>query len=363
MEVTVWKQKRIGAWSDPFEPAPAQLCGRFRKVTWMQIWLSGQVLTMTVMDATKEEGDFTNLYVKCFPPHFKEQDLCELFSGFGPIQAAKVMTDNRGRSFGFVNFEQSKDAKECVRLMHCKDLRTRKELKEAKKLEAEGKAPPIRRDVDGHPEHLLYVSRAQKREEREAMFQKQFADKGLGRGNGGISKGKGKGDGKGDLFNEGGGLNQSLGSDPFEDLTSGDAAEGISIPFPASPPAWQQPSQYAYGSGNCQESHSQSFRYTNGHNHDGFSGSAGGGWSAPEAASTNWQGPNWPAGSSWEQGSWSGWRADNLAMSDSGSGSYCGAAYSGCDGYESPYSGSGLSYPGPSSFGQASASLRRGWHV
>ena len=59
------------------------------------------------------------------------QDLCELFSGFGPIQAAKarsrsdhfllimrcrrirqVMTDNRGRSFGFVNFEQSKDAKE-----------------------------------------------------------------------------------------------------------------------------------------------------------------------------------------------------------------------------------------------------------
>ena len=27
--------------------------------------------------------------------------------------------------------------------------------------------------VSGHPEHLLYVSRAQKREEREAMFQKQ----------------------------------------------------------------------------------------------------------------------------------------------------------------------------------------------
>ncbi|CAE7614308.1 PABPC1L [Symbiodinium natans] len=244
---------------------------------------------MTVMDAGKEEGDFTNLYVKCFPSHFKESDLCDLFSGFGPIQAAKVMTDNRGRSFGFVNFEQSKDAKECVRLMHCKDLRTRKELKEAKKLEAEGKAPPVKRDVDGHPEHLLYVSRAQKREEREAMFQKQFADKGLGRG---ASKGKGKGDGKGDLFNEGNGsLPQSnlLSSDPFEDLASGNASQGVSIPFPSLPtPAWQQPSQYGYGSGNCQEAHGPSFRYTNGHD-AGFSGSGGGGWSASDTSSTNWQ--------------------------------------------------------------------------
>ena len=33
--------------------------------------------------------------------------------------------------------------------MHCKDLRSRKEQKEAKKLEAEGKAPPVKLDVDG----------------------------------------------------------------------------------------------------------------------------------------------------------------------------------------------------------------------
>eukprot|EP00435_Cladocopium_sp_Y103_P026494 s1336_g6.t1 len=135
---------------------------------------------------------FTNLYVKCFPSHFKEQDLCELFDGFGPIQAAKIMTDQRGRHFGFVNFEQPNDAKECVKMMHCKDLRTRKEQREAKKLEAEGKAPPVKLDVDGHPEHLLYVSRAQKKEEREAMFQKQLAEKGLLKG---AAKGKGKGDG------------------------------------------------------------------------------------------------------------------------------------------------------------------------
>ncbi|CAK9080007.1 Polyadenylate-binding protein, partial [Durusdinium trenchii] len=134
----------------------------------------------TIMETpSKEDEPFTNLYVKCFPSHFKEQDLCELFDGFGPIQAAKIMTDQRGRAFGFVNFEQSKDAKECVRLMHRKDLRTRKEQKEAKKLEAEGKAPPVTLDMDGHPEHLLYVGRAQKKEEREAMFQKQLAEKGI----------------------------------------------------------------------------------------------------------------------------------------------------------------------------------------
>ncbi|CAJ1449440.1 unnamed protein product [Effrenium voratum] len=103
------------------------------------------------------------------------------------------MTDQRGRHFGFVNFEQPKDAKECVLHMHRKDLRTRKEQKEAKKLEAEGKAPPVKLDVDGHPEHLLYVSRAQKKEEREAMFQKQLAEKGLVKG---AAKGTGKGDGR-----------------------------------------------------------------------------------------------------------------------------------------------------------------------
>eukprot|EP00439_Symbiodinium_sp_Y106_P017844 s8176_g2.t1 len=187
--------------------------------------------------------------------------------------------------------KQSKDAKECGRLQHCKDLRTQKEVKEAKKLEAAGKAPPIRRHVDGHPEHLLHVSPAQNCEDRKARFQKQSADKGLERRNGGISKEKGKADGKGDLFNEGSALNQS----------------------PSSNPAWQQPAQHAYGSGNCFESHSRSFRYTNGHGNNGVSGSAGGGWWAPEAASTNWQGPNWPASSSWAQRSWSGWRAENLA--------------------------------------------------
>ena len=30
--------------------------------------------------------------------------------------------------------------------------------------------------LQGHPEHLLYVGRAQKKEEREAMFQKQLLD-------------------------------------------------------------------------------------------------------------------------------------------------------------------------------------------
>mmetsp|Transcript_21251 Transcript_21251/g.49439 ORF Transcript_21251/g.49439 Transcript_21251/m.49439 type:complete len:292 (+) Transcript_21251:68-943(+) len=288
---------------------------------------------MTVMDAGKEEVDFTNLYVKCFPAHFKEKDLCDLFSGFGPIQAAKVMTDSRGRSFGFVNFEQPKDAKECVQHMHCKDLRTRKEQKEAKRLEAEGKAPPVKLDTDGHPEHLLYVGRAQKREERDAMLQKQLAEKGLGRG----AKGRGKGDGKGDLQFDGGKGSLSR-PNPVLDIDSPTAPRpdlDFASPFPTSAPGptWQQQQQFGYGNG-----------YTNGHGH-APAGSGGGAWSAQEGS--GWQGA-WQGTNNWDFPSWSGWSG----------GSY-GNGYNGCDGYEaSSYSGNGaMNYAASPGFG--SSAMRR----
>eukprot|EP00929_Paragymnodinium_shiwhaense_P072128 TRINITY_DN36612_c0_g2_i1.p2 TRINITY_DN36612_c0_g2~~TRINITY_DN36612_c0_g2_i1.p2 ORF type:complete len:310 (+),score=87.56 TRINITY_DN36612_c0_g2_i1:116-1045(+) len=150
------------------------------------------------MVADKENGaadkteSFTNLYVKCFPQDYNEKDLCDLFSGCGPIQAAKVMNDPRGRKFAFVTFEKPEDAKSCIEEMHCKDLRSRKEQKAAAKALAAGEAPPPVVDADGHPEHLLYVGRAQSKAERQAMLEKQWADKGKGAPKG-DSKGKGKG--------------------------------------------------------------------------------------------------------------------------------------------------------------------------
>eukprot|EP00441_Pelagodinium_beii_P038621 CAMPEP_0197636650 /NCGR_PEP_ID=MMETSP1338-20131121/12092_1 /TAXON_ID=43686 ORGANISM="Pelagodinium beii, Strain RCC1491" /NCGR_SAMPLE_ID=MMETSP1338 /ASSEMBLY_ACC=CAM_ASM_000754 /LENGTH=276 /DNA_ID=CAMNT_0043208919 /DNA_START=6 /DNA_END=837 /DNA_ORIENTATION=+ len=189
---------------------------------------------MTVLEEeigeTKEERSFTNLYVKCFPPHFKEQDLSELFGGFGPIQAVKVMTDGRGRSFGFVNFEQHEDAKTCIQEMHRKDLRPRKEQKEAKRLEAEGKAPAVKFDVDGHPEHLLYVGRAQSKEERAAMFQKQYGDKGAPKG-GATPKGKGKGGGTVFYSNGKGGTETLPETQSVEAIQS---SSDVSMPYSAS---------------------------------------------------------------------------------------------------------------------------------
>eukprot|EP00440_Ansanella_granifera_P039633 gb/GFBE01042987.1/.p1 GENE.gb/GFBE01042987.1/~~gb/GFBE01042987.1/.p1 ORF type:complete len:350 (+),score=70.59 gb/GFBE01042987.1/:1-1050(+) len=335
---------------------------------------------------SKEDRAFTNLYVKCFPPHFKEQDLSELFGGFGPIQAVKVMTDPRGRSFGFVNFEQPDDAKTCIQEMHRKDLRSRKEQKEAKKLEAEGQAPPVKFDVDGHPEHLLYVGRAQSKEERAAMFQKQYGDKGApkgapkGKGNGkGDSKGDGKGDGKGAVFY--GGKGGVPGADtPFEAQPSPTAASamhgtstGPDVPLSFSggtSSPWQQSQQQMYqppysNGGSYHEGDHGSYA-ANGCGGGGFRAGCGGGMG------TNWgvgDGCGWEAGwnATGDNGTWqgsygAGWES---GCGGWGGGSYAGNAYGGCEGFDSSYGG-GVNYHQPQ-YGlqaqrQPAQPLRKGYH-
>jgi len=281
---------------------------------------------MTIMETvSKEDEPFTNLYVKCFPSHFKEQDLCELFDGFGPIQAAKIMTDQRGRAFGFVNFEQPNDAKECVKMMHCKDLRSRKEQREAKKLEAEGKAPPVKLDVDGHPEHLLYVSRAQKKEEREAMFQKQLAEKGLLKG---TAKGKGKGDAsKGDArdmsrdaFGKGG-VSTTLQSIPMATLPRTTPAPHTDIP--SSSGNWSTPLYTQFGGGNS---------YTNGTSHLTSGGYANG--------NGGWTQSNWHSQAHWSTESYTTWDRQQYSNNWDSWGSnntYAGTTYGGCEGFDGIY--------------------------
>jgi len=265
---------------------------------------------MTVLEEesgeTKEERSFTNLYVKCFPPHFKEQDLSELFGGFGPIQAVKVMTDGRGRSFGFVNFEQHEDAKTCIQEMHRKDLRPRKEQKEAKRLEAEGKAPAVKFDVDGHPEHLLYVGRAQSKEERAAMFQKQYGDKGAPKG--ATPKGKGKGGGT-VFYGNGKGGTETLPEQSVEVVQS---SQDVPMPYSSSSSTgngWSMPQQI-------------------------YDGGCSGSW---DGCGASWEASNGYGGcEGWDtgyggSGSWSGW---GTSGSYGNYGNYGGESYgSGSDAY------------------------------
>lgn len=74
-------------------------------------------------------------------PDIKEEELKELFSGFGPIVSVLIQRDEAGNSkgFGFVNFERHEDAERAVQQMNDTEYIGRR----------------------------LYVSRAQKRSERE----------------------------------------------------------------------------------------------------------------------------------------------------------------------------------------------------
>jgi polyadenylate-binding protein len=89
---------------------------------------------------------FTNVYVKNLVTDITEEELKELFGGYGPIASVLIQRDDQGasRGFGFVNFERHEDAEKAVSQMH--------------DTEYIGKR--------------LFVSRAQKRSEREEELRK-----------------------------------------------------------------------------------------------------------------------------------------------------------------------------------------------
>ncbi|SAL95136.1 hypothetical protein [Absidia glauca] len=90
---------------------------------------------------------FTNVYVKNLVTDITEEELKELFGAYGPIASVLIQRDDQGasRGFGFVNFERHEDAEKAVSQMH--------------DTEYIGKR--------------LFVSRAQKRSEREEELRKQ----------------------------------------------------------------------------------------------------------------------------------------------------------------------------------------------
>jgi len=91
---------------------------------------------------------FTNLYVKNLSTEVTEPEFRELFEKYGQVTSAVVNVDAEGKSkgFGFVNFDKHEDARKAVDELHDKDFR-------------------------GQP---LYVTRAQKKGEREEELRKSY---------------------------------------------------------------------------------------------------------------------------------------------------------------------------------------------
>ncbi|KAG0321241.1 Protein phosphatase PP2A regulatory subunit B [Podila horticola] len=94
------------------------------------------------------KSKFTNVYVKNLDTEATQDEVEALFTKFGPITSCVVSTDESGRSkgFGFINFENHEDAKRAVDELHDSDFK--------------GKT--------------LFVTRAQKKGEREEELKKQY---------------------------------------------------------------------------------------------------------------------------------------------------------------------------------------------
>ncbi|TFY74344.1 hypothetical protein EWM64_g9669, partial [Hericium alpestre] len=93
-------------------------------------------------------SQFTNLYVKNLDPEVTQDDFVELFSQFGDVTSAVVSVDEEGKSkgFGFVNFDSHEHAQKAVDTLHDTEFKGRK----------------------------LFVSRAQKKAEREEELRKTY---------------------------------------------------------------------------------------------------------------------------------------------------------------------------------------------
>ncbi|KAJ2955089.1 hypothetical protein NQZ79_g8854 [Umbelopsis isabellina] len=93
-------------------------------------------------------ANFTNIYVKNLDTEVSDEEFQEMFGKFGAITSAVIQRDEDGKSkgFGFVNFEEHEAAKAAVEELNDKEIK--------------GK--------------VLFVSRAQKKSEREDELKKQY---------------------------------------------------------------------------------------------------------------------------------------------------------------------------------------------
>ncbi|KAM5290328.1 LOW QUALITY PROTEIN: polyadenylate-binding protein 1-like [Glossophaga mutica] len=94
--------------------------------------------------------EFTNVYIKNFGDSVNDERLEDVFGKFGPILSVKVMTDDSGKSkgFGFVRFQCHEDAQKAVDEMDGKEL----------------------------DNTTIYVSRAQRKKERQKELQQKLEE-------------------------------------------------------------------------------------------------------------------------------------------------------------------------------------------
>ncbi|KAF9564596.1 polyadenylate binding protein [Agrocybe pediades] len=94
------------------------------------------------------KAQFTNLYVKNLDPEMTQEEFEKLFVQFGNVTSALISVDEEGKSkgFGFVNFENHEEAQKAVDTLHESEHNGRK----------------------------LFVSRAQKKAEREEELRRSY---------------------------------------------------------------------------------------------------------------------------------------------------------------------------------------------
>lgn len=127
-------------------------------------------------DRRPDVVEWTNLYVKNLPEEWDEPKLREVFGAFGEISSAAVMTvstkdveakpdkglvEGKSKGFAFVSFVEHDSAKRAVDELNGKVL----EGADAEAAAAEGAEP-----------RTLFVSRAQKKSERERELRKKYAE-------------------------------------------------------------------------------------------------------------------------------------------------------------------------------------------
>ncbi len=69
-----------------------------------------------------------NMYVSNLSFHTTDEDLRKLFTQYGVVSSAKVITDRetgRSRGFGFVEMESTKEANEAIKNLNNKEIEGR----------------------------------------------------------------------------------------------------------------------------------------------------------------------------------------------------------------------------------------------
>ncbi|CAK0801246.1 unnamed protein product, partial [Prorocentrum cordatum] len=163
-------------------------------------------------EAKDTDESYTNLYIKNMPEDWDDDKILSVFGEFGEVVSSVSMKTDDGKRFALLNFQESECAKAAVAALHKKDMRKESEIladtekeKEAAKVDEEketgdagadeakgddaaeaaapeGGAKGKKGKDDDHPDHLLYVQRAQTRSERQALLAERKSKKGAGKG-------------------------------------------------------------------------------------------------------------------------------------------------------------------------------------